>query len=75
MGQTAICTAKVAPRTLLWWCLVTGVLRVWVSDTAKHFRNSALRVVAEQVGVDCRFSLVKTAWTNGTVKRVLLESV
>ena len=47
MEQTATCTTKVAARTLLWWCSVIEVPRVWVNDTAKHIKSSALRLVAE----------------------------
>ena len=56
MEKTATCTTKkVVARTLLWCCSVIGVPRVWVSDTAKHIKNSALRLVAEQLGVDAAF--------------------
>ena len=73
--EAATCTVEVAARTLLRWCSMTGVPRVRVSDTAKHFKKRALRLVAEHLGVDHRFSVINTAWTNGTVERMVFEIV
>ena len=75
MEQTETCIAKVAARKLLRWCSMIGISRVWVSDTAMHFKISVLQLVAEKLAVDCHFSVANTASTNGTVKRVMLESV
>ena len=33
------CTAQVTGKHLLNWCKTMGVPRVWVSDTATHFKN------------------------------------
>ena len=33
------CTAEVTAKYLLNWCKTMGVPRVWVSDTATHFKN------------------------------------
>ena len=38
------CTAEVTAKHLLNWCKTMGVPRVWVSDTATHFKN---RVIAQ----------------------------
>ena len=33
------CTAEVTAKHLLNWCKTTGAPRVWLSDTATHFKN------------------------------------
>ena len=38
------CTAEVTAKHLLNWCKTMGVPRVWVSDTATHFKN---RLIAQ----------------------------
>ena len=38
------CTAEVTAKHLLNWCKTMGVPRMWVSDTATHFKN---RVIAQ----------------------------
>ena len=38
------CTAEDTATYLLQWCKTLGVPRVWVSDTASHFKN---RVIAQ----------------------------
>ena len=75
MEEAATCTAEVAARGLLRWCSVIGVPRVWVTDTAKHFKNHALGLVVEHLGADHRFSVSNTAWTNGTVERMMLRII
>ena len=62
-------------RTLLWWYSVIGVPRVWVSDTTKHFKNRLLRLVADHLGANHRFSVANTACTNDIVERMMLEIV
>ena len=73
MEEAATCTVEVAARTLLRWCSVIGVRRVWVSDRAKYFKNLALRLVAAHLGADHRFSVADTAWANSTVDRMMLD--
>lgn len=46
-------------------------LRVWVSDNATHVKNRLLRKVAAAQGIAYEFTLADSAWTNGTVKRVM----
>ena len=70
--EAAICTAEVAARTLLRWCSVIGVPRVWVSNAAKHFKNHPLPLVAKHLGANHRFLVANTAWTNDTVERMML---
>ena len=38
-------------------------------DTAKHFKNRTLRLVAEHLRADQRFSVANTAWTSGTSEK------
>ena len=39
LEPTEACTAEVTAKHLLNWCKTMGVPRVWVSDTATHFKN------------------------------------
>ena len=55
--------------------LVIWVPRVWVSDAANHFKNRALRLMAEHLATDGRFSVANTAWTSGTIERIMLKIV
>ena len=54
-------------------CSVIGILRVWVSDTVNYFMNYALRLMAENLGVDYRLSMANKAWANGTLERTRLD--
>ena len=51
-----------------------GVPRVWVSDTATHFKN---RVIAQlnALKVDHRLAVAYTPWSNGTCERMVREVV
>ena len=73
--EATTCTAEVAARTLLRWCSVIKVSRVWVSDTANYFKNRALPLVVEHPGADHHFPVANTAWTNGTVEKMILKIV
>ena len=73
--EAATYMAEVAARAVLRWCSVIGVPHVWVRDMAKYLKNRVLRLVAEQLGTNHRFSVVNTAWTNVTVERMMLEVV
>ena len=75
MEEAATCTAEVPVRTLLRWCPVIGIPRVWVSDTAKHFKNRALRLLAEHLEADHRFLVANAARINGIVKKMMIEIV
>ena len=43
LAPAEACTAEVTAKPLLNWCKTMGVPRVWVNDTATHFKN---RVIA-----------------------------
>ena len=47
----------------------------WVSDNATHFRNRVVRKLENALGVEHRFSVVNSAWTNGTVERMMREAI
>ena len=47
MEPVEVCTAEATAASLLTWCKALGVPRVWVSDTATHFKNSILTRLRE----------------------------
>ena len=47
----------------------------WVSDNATHFRNRVVRKLENALGVEHRFSVVNSAWTNGTVERMMRKVI
>ena len=48
-------TAEVTAKYLLNWCKTMGVPRVWVSDTATHFKNPVVAQLSNALKVDHRF--------------------
>ena len=54
------CTAEVTAKHLLNWCETMGVPRVWVSDTAKHFKNRVIAQLNDALKVDHRFAVACT---------------
>ena len=42
LEPVAVCTAEATAAYLLQWWKPLGVPRVWVSDTATHFKNTIL---------------------------------
>ena len=67
------CAANFVAGELVEWCSVFGSPKTWVSDNATHFKNRVLRKVARQLGITHRFSVANSAWTNGTVERMMRE--
>ena len=61
------CTANGTVEELVRWCATFGPPTTWVSDNATHFHNRVVR----KLGVDHRFSVANSAWTNGTVERMI----
>ncbi|CAN0274200.1 unnamed protein product, partial [Scytosiphon promiscuus] len=55
------------------WCTTLGVPSVLVSDTATHFKNHLLAKFTTLLGVDHRFTVANSPWTNGTVENVMKE--
>ena len=70
-----VCTAEATAASLLAWCKTLGVPRVWVSDTATHFKNSILTRLREALGVDHQFAVACSPWSNGTCERMVKDVV
>ena len=60
---------------ILNWCKTMGVPRVWVSDTATHFKNRVIAQLSDALKVDHRFAVTYTPWSNGTCERMVREVV
>ncbi|MEP0580138.1 MAG: reverse transcriptase domain-containing protein [Marinobacter sp.] len=69
------CTAEVTAKHLLAWCKTLGVPRVWVSDTATHFKNRVLALLSDALHIEHRFAVAYTPWSNGTCERMVKEVV
>ena len=52
-----------------------GVPRVWVSDTATHFKNRVIAQLSDALKVDHRFAVAYTPWSNGSCERMVGEVV
>ena len=52
-----------------------GVPRVWVSDTATHFKNRVITQLSDALKVDHRFDASYIPWSNGTCERMVREVV
>ena len=46
-----------------------------MSDTASHFKNHMMAALEKSVGVDKRFSVANSPWSNGAYERMLREVV
>ena len=46
-----------------------------MSDTASHFKNHVTAALEKSLGVDRRFSVASSPWSNGTCKRMMREVV
>ena len=46
-----------------------------MSDTASHFKNHMMAALEKSVGVDKRFSVANSPWSNVTYERKLREVV
>ena len=57
------------------WCATFGPPTTWVSDNATHFRYRVIRKLEKALGVDNWFSVANSAWTNGTVERMMREGI
>ena len=75
LEPTESCTAEVTAGHLLNWCKTMGVPRVWVSDTASHFKNRVIAKLSDALKVDHRFAVAYTPWSNGTCERMVKEVV
>ena len=69
------CMARLTAQHLLAWCKTVGGPDVWVSDTAFHFKNHVVAALEKSFGVDRRFSIANSPWSNGTCERMMREVV
>ena len=75
LEPTEACTARLTAQHLLTWCKINGVPEMWVSDTASHFKNQMMAALEECLGVDRRFSVANSPWSNGTCERMMRKVV
>ena len=75
MEAVEVCTAEATAASLLTWCKSLGVPRVWVSDTATHFKNAILTRLRETLRVDHQFAVTYSPCSNGTCERMGKEAV
>ena len=75
LEPVAVCTAELTAESLLNWCKTLGVPRVWVSDTASHFKNTIMTRLREALRVDHQFAVAYSPWSNGTCERMVKEVV
>ena len=66
MEPVQVCTAEATAASLFKWCKTLGLPRVWVSDTATHFKNASLTRLREASRVDHQFAVAYSPWSNGT---------
>ena len=70
-----VCTAESTAAALLNWCKTLGVPRVWVSDTATHFKNAIMIRLREALSVEHQFAVAYSPWSNGTCERMVKEVI
>ena len=75
LEPTEECTARLTAQHLFTWRKNTGVPEVWVSDSASHFKNQMMAALEKSPGVDRRFSVANSPWSNGTCERMMREVV
>ena len=75
MRPSKACTVNGTVEELIRWCATFGPPTTWVSDNATHFRNHVVRKLAKALGIEHRFSVANSAWTNGTVERMMHEVI
>lgn len=57
------------------WCKTYGVPDVSVSDTASHFKNHMMAALEKSLGIDRKFAVANSPWSNGTCERMMREVV
>ena len=75
LEPTGACTARLTAQHLLTWCKVLGVPDVFVSDTASHFKNHMMAELEKALGVERKFAVANSPWSNGTCERMMREVV
>ena len=72
LDSAEACTAEISTCSIgarLWG------YRVWVSDSATHFKNRVIVQRSDALKVDHRFSVAHTPWFNRTCERMVREVV
>ena len=69
------CTANGTVEELVRWCATSGAPTTWVSDNTTHSRNRVVRKMVKALGVEHRFSVANSTWTNRTVERMMRELI
>ena len=69
------CTTKDTVEELVRWCATFRPPATWVSDHATLFRNHVVCKLSKALGVEHRFSVANSAWTNGTVEHMMREVI
>ena len=75
LEPTEACTAEDTATYLLQWCKTLGVPRVWVSDTASHFKNRVIAQLSDALQVKQHFAVAYTPWSNGACERMVKEVI
>ena len=75
LEPTGACTARVTAQHLMAWCKTLGVPEVFVSDTASHFKNHMMAALEKSLGIDRKFAVANSPWSNGTCERMMREVV
>lgn len=75
LEPAATCAAAATAGVLRRRYAAMEVPQVWVSDTATHFKNRALRLMAKTLGVSHRFTIANSPWINGAVECIIREIV
>lgn len=55
------------------WCTTLGVLSIFVSDTASYFKNGTLAKLTNLLGIDHRYAVANSPWTNGSMESIMKE--
>ena len=64
MEPVVVCTAEATAESFLTWCKTLGVPRMWVSDTATHFKNTILTRLREALRVYHQLAVAYSPWSN-----------
>lgn len=70
-----VCKVQGIVEEFVRMCATFGSPTTRVSDNATHFRNRVVRKKAKTLDVEHRVSVANSAWTNGSVKRVMREVI
>ena len=52
-----------------------GVRKVWMSNTASHFKNRVMKTLEGALRVEHRFAVANSPWSDDTCERIMREVV